>query len=190
MSVVYTKHFTIHTIKNLNQTIDYIENNHKTVLGKKDSSDSHMDNIFQYIFNENKTLGKQLVSGYGIIDPLNAAEEFIETKQLAEYSKGTNLNFDTKKQKIIFDRRSLEKNNAVLAHHLIQSFSPEDSLTPEEIHEIGRQTILELTGCNHEFVIATHVDKEHIHNHIIFNSTNLKTGKAFRWQRGTKRIYE
>lgn len=39
-------------------------------------------------------------------------------------------------------------------------------------------------------MIATHVDKEHLHNHIIFSSTNLKTGKAFRWQKGTKRVFE
>ncbi|WP_154045338.1 relaxase/mobilization nuclease domain-containing protein, partial [Enterococcus faecalis] len=42
----------------------------------------------------------------------------------------------------------------------------------------------------YEFVIATHVDKEHLHNHIIFSSTNLKTGKAFRWQKGTKKVLE
>ena len=45
---------------------------------------------------------------------------------------------------------------------------------------------MELTGGEYEFVIATHVDKEHLHNHIIFSSTNLKTGKAFRWQKEPK----
>ncbi|WP_416244332.1 relaxase/mobilization nuclease domain-containing protein, partial [Enterococcus faecalis] len=71
-----------------------------------------------------------------------------------------------------------------------QSFSPEDDLTPEKTHEIGYNTVMELTGGEYEFVIATHVDKEHLHNHIIFSSTNLKTGKAFRWQKGTKRVFE
>ncbi|WP_153058981.1 relaxase/mobilization nuclease domain-containing protein, partial [Streptococcus suis] len=74
----------------------------------------------------------------------------------------------------------------VLAHHIIQSFSPEDDLTPQEIHEIGRKTVLELTGGQHEFVIATHIDKNHIHNHIIFNNTNSVTLKKFRWQKGTR----
>ncbi|WP_153052770.1 relaxase/mobilization nuclease domain-containing protein, partial [Streptococcus suis] len=78
----------------------------------------------------------------------------------------------------------------VLAHHIIQSFSPNDRLTLEEIHEIGRQTILELTGGHYQMVMATHVDKDHIHNHIIFSSTNLTTLKKFRWQKGTKRSLE
>lgn len=72
--------------------------------------------------------------------------------------------------------------------NIIQSFAPEDKLTPEEIHEIGRQTVLELTGGNHEFVIATHIDKEHIHNHIIFNSTSTVDFKKFRWQKGTANL--
>ena len=77
-----------------------------------------------------------------------------------------------------------------MAHHIIQSFSPEDDLSPQEIHEIGRKTILELTGGQHEFVIATHMDKGHIHNHIIFNSTNSVTLNKFRWQKGTKKSLE
>ena len=78
----------------------------------------------------------------------------------------------------------------VLAHHIIQSFSPEDNLTPEEVHEIGRKTVLELTGGEHEFIIATHLDKNHMHNHIIFNTTNNVTLKKFRWQKGTKKSLE
>ncbi|EGO9273820.1 relaxase/mobilization nuclease domain-containing protein, partial [Enterococcus faecalis] len=84
------------------------------------------------------------------------------------------------------NKAAIEKGNgrgqAVLGHHLVQSFSPEDDLTPEEIHEIGRQTVLEFTGSEYEFVIATHVDRKHIHNHIIINSTNLFTGKALPWK--------
>ena len=45
---------------------------------------------------------------------------------------------------------------------------------------------MELTGGEYEFVITTHVDKEHLHNHIIFSSTNLKQVKAFRWQKEPK----
>ena len=80
----------------------------------------------------------------------------------------------------------LKNPDRVLAHHLIQSFSPDDNLTPEQIHEIGRKTVLELTGGNHQFIIATHMDKGHIHNHIIFNTTNSTTLKKFEWKKGTK----
>ena len=58
-------------------------------------------------------------------------------------------------------------------------------MTPEQVHEIGRQTMLELTGGNYEFVIATHTDKDHLHNHIILNTTNTSTLKKFRWEKKT-----
>ncbi|CIV62352.1 relaxase/mobilization nuclease domain-containing protein [Streptococcus pneumoniae] len=103
---------------------------------------------------------KQLVSTYGITDASTATEEFLLTKKNAAQRAGTK------------ELSDIQNPNRVLAHHIIQSFSPEDDLTPQEIHEIGRKTILELTGGQHEFVIATHMDKGHIHNHIIFNSTN------------------
>ncbi|WP_444811858.1 relaxase/mobilization nuclease domain-containing protein, partial [Streptococcus canis] len=47
----------------------------------------------------------------------------------------------------------------VLAHHIVQSFSPDDNLTPEEVNEIGRKTALEFTGGDYQFVVATHMDK-------------------------------
>ncbi|WP_285142176.1 relaxase/mobilization nuclease domain-containing protein, partial [Lactococcus petauri] len=187
--MVYTKHFVIHTMKHLKQSEEYIKNATKTLVDKKENI-SHLDNIFPYITSANKTVNKQLVSSHGITDVYHATQEFMWTKELKAMSRGTNYILDTETGKMVFDKTSLEKNNQVLAHHLIQSFSPEDNLTPEEIHAIGRKTVLELTGGEYEFVIATHVDQEHIHNHIIFNSTNLTTGKSFRWQKGTKKVYE
>lgn len=186
--MVYTKHFVIHSFDGLKRAEEYIENAAKTVIEKSEQND-HLDSLFRYVANDDKTMMKQLVSAHGIIDVLNAYEEFKYTKLQAAYQKGNSFTFESGRLKrpTLSD---LEKNNAVLAHHLIQSFSPDDPLTPEQIHEIGRKTVLELTGGNHEFVIATHVDKDHIHNHIIFNSTNMKTGKAFRWQKGTKKVYE
>lgn len=65
-----------------------------------------------------------------------------------------------------------------LAFHLIQSFAP-DEATPEQAHEIGKKLADELLKGQYEYVISTHVDKEHIHNHIIINSVNFETGKAF-----------
>lgn len=178
--MVYTKHIVVHKLKHLRQAKDYVENAEKTLVNE--SIEDHLTNLFPYISNSDKTMSMQLVSGHGITDVYDAANEFIATKKIKALSKGTDFNFDPQTGKIKFNVKSLEKNNAVLAHHLIQSFSPDDDLTPEQIHEIGRQTILEFTGGEYEFVIATHVDREHIHNHIIFNSTNLYTGKQFDWK--------
>ena len=73
----------------------------------------------------------------------------------------------------------LKNDKRVLAHHIIQSFSPEDGLTPEQVNEIGRKTALELTGGDYQFVVATHMDKGHLHNHIIFNSVSIDGKRKF-----------
>ncbi|WP_366533598.1 relaxase/mobilization nuclease domain-containing protein (plasmid) [Carnobacterium maltaromaticum] len=188
--MVYTKHFVIHTFDQLHDAEKYITDAMKTIVEKSDAS-SHLNTLFRYVASDDKTMMKQLVSSHGIIDIENAYEEFKYTKLQSAYKKGNSFSFDSKNGRMRKPTLSdLEKNNAVLAHHLIQSFSPDDRLTPEQIHEIGRKTVLELTGGTHEFVIATHVDKDHIHNHIVFNSTNMKSGNAFRWQKGTKNVYE
>lgn len=184
--MVYTKHFAIHTMKHLTQATDYVENEKKTTIAKVDEH-SHYAHLFPYIFKRDKTIEGQLVSGHNVTDVYNAAEEFLLTKEIQASKKGTFLEFNPKTKEVELNAKKIEAGNgrgkAVLAHHLIQSFSPEDKLTPEEIHEIGRKTVLEFTGGEYEFVIATHVDKKHIHNHIVVNSTNSLTGKSMKWDK-------
>jgi len=67
----------------------------------------------------------------------------------------------------------------VIAYHLRQAFKPGE-VTPEEANQIGRELALKLTKENHAFVVCTHVDKHHVHNHIIINSTTLDCQKKFR----------
>ena len=71
------------------------------------------------------------------------------------------------------------RENEIFGFHFVQSFSPEDNLTPEQVHEIGLKTMKTYLGESAEFVIATHTDKKHLHNHIILNATNPKTLKKF-----------
>lgn len=66
----------------------------------------------------------------------------------------------------------------VLAHHLIQSFVPGET-TPEKAHEIGKALCDKIFKNEYEYVISTHVDKENIHNHIIFNNVNMRTAKCY-----------
>lgn len=172
--MVYTKHKTVQSGKHLKDGIKYIINDAKTTL------DHYVDSEFNFPLKEIKDgeLVSQLVSGHMVMDLENAGSEFLQIKQLANLQKGRKID------------HHLERKDMVLAHHVIQSFSPDDNLTPEEIHEIGRKTALELTGGEHAFVVATHTDKEHIHNHIYINSTNEVTLNQFRWQKGTKRKLE
>lgn len=170
--MVVTKAIQIKNTGNLKRAVKYILDEAKTVELVTNSNQS-----FPVILKDGK-LQTQLVSGHLIGQERKAAEEFILTKKLADTRFGRKETSD------------LVTEKGVLAHHLIQSFDPSDNLTAEEIHEIGRKTVLELTKGKHEFVIATHVDKNHIHNHIIFNTTDTSSLKKFRWQKGTKRSLE
>lgn len=67
----------------------------------------------------------------------------------------------------------------IQARHLIQSFSPEDEVTPEKAHKIGKELMDKVLKGEYEYVMTTHVDKNHIHNHFVFNNVNNKTGKAY-----------
>lgn len=158
----------IKTPSNLKIAVRYILNEAKTLVSN--SGDQELD--FPLVYH-NGEMQLKLVSGHGIEDLSVADEEMVMTKLAAAFKKGDD------------DLKELSSGKQVLAHHIIQSFSPDDSLTPEQIHEIGRQTMLEFTGGNYEFVIATHVDKDHLHNHIILSSTNTSTLKKFRWQKNT-----
>lgn len=67
----------------------------------------------------------------------------------------------------------------VIAYQIRQSFKPGE-ITPEEANRVGYETGMRFTKGNHAFIVATHVDRAHIHNHIIFNSTNLECDRKFR----------
>jgi len=117
-----------------------------------------------YITNPLKTDGKLLVSGFKVEPPF-AAIEFNMTGELAKELKGDYT-------------KTGNGNN--LAYHTIQSFAKVDKITPEEAHELGKQLADEMLQEKHEYVIATHIDKGHIHNHIIFNAISYADFKKFR----------
>ena len=82
-------------------------------------------------------------------------------------------------------REDNKVNGTVLARHLIQSFMPGEA-TPEIAHQIGMELCKRILKNQYEFVITTHIDKGHIHNHIIFNNVNMVTGKCYQ---SNKRSY-
>ena len=106
-----------------------------------------------YICNPDKTDGKLLVSSFGCAAE-TADIEFNWTHRHA-IDKGTHL-----------------------GRHLIQAFEPGE-VSPEEAHEIGVQLAKEILGGKYEFVLATHIDKGHIHNHLIFNAVSFTDHKHY-----------
>ncbi|MFC5369457.1 relaxase/mobilization nuclease domain-containing protein [Arcanobacterium bovis] len=77
-------------------------------------------------------------------------------------------------------RRTVGKPGTILAYHVIQSFKPGEISDPLIAHKIGIEFANKITGGNHDFVIATHTDQQHIHNHILFNPVNRVTFKRYR----------
>lgn len=176
--MVVTKVFQIKQTKNLKRAIDYITRDDATLIKVEKHEE---DDAFDYTLTGDGNIHKKLISGHHLIDPGDRDtiyDDFILLKQSVDALYDNAILSD------------LKNDDRVLAHHIIQSFSPEDGLTPEEVNEIGRKTALELTGGDYQFVVATHMDKGHLHNHIIFNTTNEVTLKKFRWQKGTKKSLE
>lgn len=75
-------------------------------------------------------------------------------------------------------RNDAGTKGTVLARHLIQSFLPGET-SPELAHQIGMELCKKILKDEYEFVLSTHVDKGHIHNHIIFNNVNMVTGRCY-----------
>lgn len=123
-----------------------------------------MSKAIAYILNPEKTDEKLLVSSYGCASE-TAAREFEWTRKIAE-QKGMNP-------------------VRIIARHVIQSFEIGE-VTPELAHEIGKQFADEILGGKYEYVLTTHIDKDHVHNHLIFNAVDFVGYHAYK---SYKRIY-
>ena len=123
-----------------------------------------MSKAIAYILNPEKTDEKLLVSSYGCASE-TAAREFEWTRKIAEQKGMTPVR--------------------IIARHVIQSFEIGE-VTPELAHEIGKQFADEILGGKYEYVLTTHIDKDHVHNHLIFNAVDFVDYHAYK---SYKRIY-
>ncbi|NQJ72827.1 relaxase/mobilization nuclease domain-containing protein [Streptococcus suis] len=144
-------------------------------------STKYRKSLIKYILNPEKTKKLKLVTDFGMSNYLDfpSYEELVEMYQ-------ANLTNNDRLYNSRNDRQQL-KHAKIHAHHLIQSFSPDDKLTPEEINRIGYETIKELTGGSFRFIVATHVDKDHIHNHILINAVDKQSNKKLKWDYAQER---
>lgn len=130
-------------------------------VGKGRDISTAIADIIDYVENPQKTDFGKFIYGYECDTRLADAEFLLSKRQYANLT-GRNQGADD-----------------VIAYHLRQAFKPGE-VTPEEANQIGRELALKLTKGNHAFVVCTHVDKYHVHNHIIINSTTLDCQKKFR----------
>ena len=136
---------------------------------------NYRSKLIKYILNPSKTKNLTLVSDFGMRNYL----DFPSYKELVKMYNDNFLSNDTLYE-FRHDRQEVNQRK-IHSHHIIQSFSPDDHLTPEQINRIGYETVKELTGGRFRFIVATHVDKDHIHNHIILNSIDQNSDKKFLW---------
>ncbi len=117
-------------------------------------------NRIDYAINPDKTENGKYISSYGC-NPENIQGEFLLSKSIYANKTGR------------------EQKNDVIAYQIRQSFKPGE-VTPQKANDIGYKLAMKFTKGNYAFIVATHIDKSHIHNHIIFNSTSLDCNKKFR----------
>ncbi|QNK40235.1 relaxase/mobilization nuclease domain-containing protein [Caproicibacter fermentans] len=129
--------------------------------GKGRDVGTAISDIIDYAENPEKTDYGRLITGYEC-DSRTADAEFLFSKRQYTTLTGRTRGSDD-----------------VIAYHLRQSFVPGE-ITPEEANRIGCELAKRFTNGNHAFIVCTHIDKHHIHNHIIWNSTSLDCTRKFR----------
>ena len=139
----------------------------------------YLQTAVNYAVNPDKTVLERLeTAGNYAADPDKT--ELDEVR----YASCINLcSLETAADEMVATKKKWGKTGGRLGYHLIQSFSPDDHITPEQAHEIGMRYARELFG-DFEVVVGTHVDRSHIHNHIVINSVSCIDGHKFHSGKG------
>ena len=130
-------------------------------VGKGRTESRAISDIIDYVANPKKTDNGRLITGYAC-DSRTADAEFLLAKR--QYIAATGR---------------VRGTDDVIAYHVRQSFRPGE-ITPEEANRLGVEFAKRFTKGNHAFVVCTHIDKSHIHNHIIWSSVSLEYDRKFR----------
>ncbi len=130
-------------------------------IGKGRTESQAISDIIDYVANPQKTDNGKLITGYGC-DSRTADAEFLLAKR--QYIAATGR---------------VRGADDVIAYHVRQSFKPGE-ITPEEANRLGVEFAKRFTKGNHAFVVCTHIDKSHVHNHIIWSAVNADCDRKFR----------
>lgn len=126
-----------------------------------------MDNCLGYVLNEDK-------------NSLDYALTYAENPQKShQLVTGINCQADTAYSEMQMTKRRWDKRGGILGYHIIHSYAPGE-VTPEEAHAAGVEFARRLLGNRYEVVISTHIDREHLHCHIVFNSVSFLDGRKYR----------
>ena len=132
-----------------------------------------LDHCVNYVLNPEKTdLGR-------VLDYIGNGEKTITPDGRAVLETAINCQLATAYQEMQETKRRWHKKGGVLGYHLIHSYAPGE-VTPEQAHALGVEFAQKLLGDRYEVVISTHLDHDHLHNHVLFNSVSCIDGKKYR----------
>lgn len=132
-----------------------------------------LDHCVNYVLNPQKAdLGR-------VLDYIENTDKTIPPDGSAILETAINCQLETAYQEMLATKRRWNKNGGVLGYHLIHSYAPGE-VTPEQAHALGVEFARQLLGDRYEVVISTHLDHDHLHNHVLFNSVSCIDGKKYR----------
>lgn len=138
-----------------------------------------LKSVVDYAMNPDKTL-----NDYYSNDELQSLKDVIdyavesEKTEMQYFVSGINCNPEFARDQMAETKKVYGKQDGIIAFHGYQSFKPGE-VTPELAHKIGKELAQKLWGDRHEVVVATHLDRGHIHNHFVVNSVSMVDGKKF-----------
>lgn len=141
-----------------------------------------LSNVIKYVSNEDKTVQVLPVDySQGELQSLKNVMDYAANPEKTESQKfvtGINCEPSIARQQMLITKKHFDKLTGRTAYHGYQSFAPGEA-TPEIAHEIGVKLAQRLWGDNYQVIVATHLDKAHIHNHFVINSVSFVDGKKF-----------
>lgn len=137
---------------------------------------NRLDHVLEYVSNEEKTIDK--LGNYVSRDSATENQKYMTCMNCSSNDPFTSM---------VNVKESFHDDSKIIAYHAIQSFKPGEG-NADMIHEIGVKTAKKLFGDQYQFVVCTHLDKEHLHNHIVINPISIVEGK--RYHNSMKDIYK
>ena len=132
-----------------------------------------LDHCVNYVLNPEKTdLGR-------VLEYIENADKTITPDGKAVLETAINCQLETAYREMMDTKKRWSKRGGVLGYHLVHSYAPGE-VTPEQAHAIGVEFAQQLLQGKYEVVVSTHLDHDHIHNHILFNSVSCLDGKKYR----------
>lgn len=137
---------------------------------------NRLDHVLEYVSNEDKT-----------IDKLGSYVSRNEATENQKYMTCVNCSGNDPFTSMMNLKEAFHDTSNIIAYHAIQSFKPHET-NADTVHEIGVETATRLYGDRYQFVVCTHLDKDHLHNHIVLNPISIVDGK--RYHNSMKDIYQ